>query len=140
MSDRTYVLSHYPKRVGRQVPQFLSSWSAHVESWTNVTDVPVFTVRFEDMVANTEMTYRAALDFLGVEYATESFDAALAGTEFHTLQAKERAHGFREKPSGTHKFFHQGGIQYSQCSLTSAQAAAIVRNHGETMARLNYVL
>lgn len=139
MADRKYSLSFYPMRAGAQLTQFLSSWSAHVESWTNIRNLAIQVIRYEDMVKNTEVSFRSILEFLGISHTAESFSAALEATQFQRLQEKERTNGFIEKPKGDHNFFHAGDTTSWESALTPEQSAAIVESHGSAMERLNYL-
>jgi len=56
------------------------------------------------------------------------------------LQQKEAAFGFREKPGGMHRFFHQGHPESWRAALTSAQVSAIEMSHAEVMHRFGYTL
>lgn len=88
MSDRKFQLSFYPRRAGGHIAQFTSSWSAHVESWLNITGIPLLLLRFEDMVRAREASFRSLLEFLHITTSEESFRLALEGTRFNTLQEK----------------------------------------------------
>lgn len=122
----------------RQLPQFLSSWSAHVESWLDSPDLRLLTLRYEDMVADPEAAFGAVARFIGLEAEPEALAAAIAHCRFERLRAQEDAGGFVERPEACGRFFRRGEAGGWRDSLTAAQAERIARDHGRVMRRLGY--
>jgi len=117
----------------------LTTWSTHVDTWTvKNTDVPVEVVRYEDMVTDTDATFRVILKGLGVSDIDEDrFKFALNQTTFSNLQKLEKKEGFREKGHGK-TFFRKGKFGQWKMKLTSEQCAVIEDANRETMERYNY--
>lgn len=117
----------------------LLSWSAHVDSWTvNNRDVPTSVVRYEDMVSDTEATFKKILMALGLEYDEGRFHFAMEQAEFSRLKAKEEAKGFREAGKGG-TFFREGKSGRWRDVLTGEQVKKIESAHRETMRRWGYL-
>ncbi len=57
MNDRDYGLGQSLSRLNRNVDQYVSSWSRHVESWLDVKDLRLHHVRYEDMIAAPVATF-----------------------------------------------------------------------------------
>lgn len=107
MADPGKSLSEYPWRPGDHVIQRISSWGEHVRSWACCqAGPPVCVIRFEDMVADPEATFAAMAKFLDLALPAGRISLAVAATRMAVLQQKEAESGFREKPSGSHRFFH----------------------------------
>lgn len=126
-------------RGGSQLPQFLSSWSAHVESWLESPDLKLFTLRYEDMKAHPEAAFGGAARFIGLDARPEALSDAIANTRFERLRAQEAAEGFVERPEACDRFFRRGEVGGWRDSLTPAQAERIVLDHGRVMRRLGYL-
>ena len=138
MADDGYVLSGEPDRHRPNLPQFLSSWSGHVESWLGA-DSPVTTVRYEDMRDHPQAAFGAAFAAVGLAADTRALQRAIVAAGFETLQAQERTDGFTEhRPGASEPFFRKGIAGGWRSALSAAQAARIERDHGVVMARLGY--
>jgi aryl sulfotransferase len=139
MADRGKTLSEYPWRPGDHVIQRISSWTEHVKSWAcRPGGPPICVTRFEDMVAKPEATFTAMVKFLNLALPAGRISLAVAATTMSVLQQKEAVSGFREKPAGMHRFFHQGRPESWRAALTPAQVAAIEMSHAEVMHRFGY--
>jgi aryl sulfotransferase len=137
LADENFWLNRNRTRVQNQFPQFLGSWSGNVRSWVNQSEIPVFPVRYEDLVDSTELLLREIALFLGLppENAARAADAH----RFEALRAAEQAAGFREVPPKAGSFFRQGCPGAWKRILTAAQAQKIEADHGETMKRFGYI-
>lgn len=138
MSDPEALMSPAIKRLPKQLPQRLSTWSGHVESWLNAP-IPKLLLRYEDMRADAETYLTEAARFLGFETAPETIAAAIEATRFDRLQAQEEAEGFAETPAGMKRFFRRGIAGGWKDSLTAEQIARIEADHGPMMAQLGYL-
>src|SRR5690606_6281318 len=126
-------------RLRSQLPQPMGSWSQHVTSWLDQTELPVHLVRYEDLHATPEAHFAEILRRAGLPMAADRLAAALAQTRFERLQAQEAAVGFRERLSAAPRFFRQGRPDRWREELTPAQIARIERDHGAVMERLGYL-
>lgn len=143
MASEDFELSARINGESTQVRQRLLSWSAHVRSWLDQTDVPVHLVRYEDLKADPATTFQAAMRFAGHEIERGAVEQAVGATDFARLQAQERERGFREsQPSRKHDkpFFRRGRADGWRDELTRDQIARLEADHGEVMQRLGYAL
>lgn len=122
----------------RQLRQTLRSWSSHVRSWVDESDVPVKVLRYEDMKARPFEAFGRALRFLDMEPDPDKVRQAVRFSSFEELKNQERAHGFREGgPSGL--FFRRGEVGSWKEELSAEQVQRIVADHRETMIRFGYL-
>ena len=101
-------------------------------------DLPVLAIRYEDLLADTAGTFARALDFLGVRRTAGEAERAAHFAQFSELQRQESETGFRERVSSGAPFFRSGRAGAWRGQLPEESAAALVRAHGATMARLGY--
>ncbi len=140
MADPANTIARTGPGLAAQLPQRLSSWSAHVESWLDGPGVPVHLLRYEHMAADPASRLGGVARFVGLEASAEAVAIAVAASRFDTLQAQEAGAGFIERPARMAQFFRRGVAGGWRDSLTPAQANRIVRDHGPMMARLGYRL
>ena len=96
------------KGLAPQLRQKLTGWSGHVTSWLDQTDVPVHTVRYEDLVAAPAECLGAALAFAGRSATPSDIERAVRHADFAELQRQESEKGFAERMSRTTPFFRGG--------------------------------
>lgn len=135
MNTQNFIAQH-PKT---KLAHFLTTWSTHVDTWTvKNEDVPVEVVKYEDMITDTDKTFRVILKGLGISNINEErFSFALKETAFSNLQRIEKKDGFREKANGN-KFFRKGKFGQWKTKLTNKQCEVIESNYKETMDRYDY--
>jgi hypothetical protein len=138
MADERAMLDADPAVPSRKLPQFLSSWSAHVSSWRAADDLSVLTVRYEDMHATPIETFGRIAQWAGLAADKKVVARAVEQTGFSSLQSQEASRGFLE--SETHaRFFRAGKAGGWRDRLSDRQAAAIVAHHGDVMRQLGYL-
>lgn len=122
------------------LPHMLGSWSQHVSSWRQTDRIPVKTVRFEDLKADTVGTVRSILEWLpDVNVREDRLAMACGSTEFERVSRLEDELGFQESPDQQEKFFRKG--QASQgAELSAEQEARVVEDHHEVMEQMGYKL
>ncbi len=141
INDFTASYSGTTHRQNGQLRQKLPSWSAHVASWLDQTDIPVHLIRYEDMRADTIGTFRRALDFAGRSARDEDVRRAVRYADFTELRRQEQDKGFAEsphRPGGL--FFRRGEIGAWRDELTTEQATRLEMIHAPMMRRLGYEL
>lgn len=138
MADPTTTLDRVGGALPEQLPQFLSSWSRHVESWLDAPGFRRHLMRYEDLHANPQTTVAAIAAFLGLGVDAATVAGAVAATGFERLRAQEDASGFREREAHMDRFFRRGIAGGWQDNLTAAQAERIVADHWPVMRRLGY--
>ncbi|MEI9806359.1 MAG: sulfotransferase domain-containing protein [Pseudolabrys sp.] len=98
MNDRNAAFCARPMRQHSQLRQQLPSWSGHIATWLDQTDIPVELVRYEDMQAEPAKTLSSVLAFAGRPAGDEQIGRAVNFADFAQLQAQESEKGFREAP------------------------------------------
>jgi len=120
----------------QQVFEYLSSWSAHVESWLSAPRTLV--VRYEDMLADAPRTFGRIIHYLGGAPDPDRLARAIGFSAFGELSAQERSGGYL-KGAGGAAFFARGQRGQWRTALSAAQAAAIEATHGAMMRRCAYL-
>lgn len=138
MADDDYGFCHREDRLYDQLPQRLRSWSLHVQSWVDTTDIPVHPVRYEEMQRRPRETFAALARFVGLEVDEARLAAALERCSFSELQRQERELPFRERPRDA-TFFRSGRAGAWREALTAAQVARVIDAHGQVMRRFGYL-
>jgi aryl sulfotransferase len=139
MADETMRMALGRAALREQLPQYLSTWSDHVESWLDAPGLNLYLMRYEDMLARPAEVFGKAVRFLGFDCDDVKLERALAACRFDVLQAREAQEGFRERPRDAEKFFRRGIAGGWRDSLTVEQEQCIVERHGRVMRRLGYL-
>ena len=121
------------------VPEVLSSWSKHVESWTRNPSAGLHVMRYEDMSTDPLKTFGDLARFLGLNPPRERMRKAIKFAEFKTLRRLEEKYGFRERSQNADRFFRKGRAGTWKHTLSAEQAARIESEHGEQMRRFGYL-
>ena len=123
-----------------QLRQFMGDWSHNVRSWLDQDEIPVLTVRYEDLLADTSRELSRVIAFARPDDPIDPTRIAQAVDycAFANLQAAEAAAGFREATPRQKRFFRSGKAGDWIDHLTPAQANRIRQCHGATMRRLGY--
>ncbi len=140
MNNAHAALCARPDRRYNQFRQQLHGWSGHIASWLDQADIPVHTVRYEDLLFDTFGTLRRALAFAGHIASDDEIARAVAFADFAQLRRQEADKGFRQAPRPDCRFFRRGEAGAWRDELTAGQVAQIERDHGPTMRRLSYEL
>ena len=139
MADDAIILGSAETQGKEQLPQPLGSWSGHVLSWLEQTDIPVQVIRYEDMLDDPFAGLARTAAHFGLDATADQVRAAVAATRFDILSAQEKAFGFRErKTESTAPFFREGRSGGWRERLSVAQHERITRRHGAVMARFDY--
>lgn len=139
LADADYGLCSQRDRLSLQLHQPVGSWSQHVRSWLDQTELPVHLVRYEDLVREPQRTFSALIEAVGLPLETERLAHALAQTHLERLQAQEAAAGFKERHPKTIRFFRRGQADGWRDELTAEHCQCIEADHGAVMARLGYL-
>ena len=123
-----------------QLRQKLLGWSRHVESWMEQTDIPVMTIRYEDLCCDPRRHFSAALSFVGRPATQSEIRRAIEYADFAALQQQERERGFAERTSRNSLFFRSGKAGGWRGALDAKQVSLLEAAHGHTMQRLGYAL
>ena len=140
MADDGALLGSSPIRAKAQLRQPVGSWSGHVRSWLEQDEIPVLTLRYEDMLGAPGASLAAAAAHLGIGATFARVEAAVAATRFDILSAQEKAYGFRERHlKATTPFFREGQSGDWRIWLSSEQADRLIDHHGAVMKQLGYL-
>lgn len=122
-----------------QLPQLLSDWSNHVNSWLTLPTFPVHIVRYEDMLTDTFNVFSTILQKVGWEFSAEQIDKAIRASSFDQLKAQETMGSFYEKAPHSQVFFRSGKMDAWKQELSTHQIAEITFNHKRTMKSFGYI-
>jgi hypothetical protein len=138
LASRTFSMGINRQGLRPQLPQYVSSWSRHTESWLG-SNLPLHLVRYEDMIATPLETFEAIAKALNYPTVPGRIAAAVAASRFERMQSDEKAKGFRESsPQAPNRFFRSGTAGGWRQKLSDAQVDRILQDHGDTMRRLGY--
>ena len=138
MADPAAHETRRPGGIFDRLPEPLSTWSGHVESWTQQTALRLHVARYEDLLANPHAGFGAILRFAGIELEHGRLSRAIEHTAFHRLQVQEAESGYAEKQPTASSFFRAGVAGAWRTALTAAQVQALTAAHGDVMARFRY--
>lgn len=109
---------------GREV---LGSWTQHTAWWLEERRAPRLTVRYCDLVENTETALSSILRFLDIAPDPERIARAIRFASFDGLRDRERTHGFLEAPQREDaRFFRVGQPFQWPKALTADQAGRLI--------------
>lgn len=124
---------------GLQVRQHMGRWDQHVCSWADQEELPIFVMRYEDMLEKGIETFQAMAEFLGLPAQRELIEQTLAKTSIKRLQQLEEQVGdFAEKPSGCERFFRSGRTGEGAEQLSVEQRRRLTNSLGSVMERYRY--
>ena len=117
---------------------YIGDWSKHVESWQKETQFPVFLLKYEDLLENTEQVFKVLIEFLGMEYDEARAKRSIRAASLRNLRKAEDKDGFRERSRKAERFFNQGGTRWEQ-ELGPKFVSQIEKDHHETMKKWGYL-
>ncbi len=122
------------------VPQYLDSWTNHVESWLSTKGFPVHLVKYEKLKAAPFETFGKLIQFLEWDFDSERLERAVQWSDIRVLRSSEISEGFEEKSpvSKSPTFFRHGEVGRWPSLLSESQVGCVVTHHGETMRKLGY--
>ncbi|WP_271079531.1 sulfotransferase domain-containing protein [Aurantiacibacter sp. MUD61] len=125
----------------RQLRQQLLGWSDHYRSWHDQDGIPVMTVRYEDLLADTAGCLRRLAAFAQIPEGEDEarIRHAVEASSFRKLQETEAEKGFREKPEKAQRFFRSGRSGEGREKLTPEQQQVIIARNGPLMRELGYL-
>ena len=122
-----------------RVQQVLLSWSDHVQSWTEASNLRRLVIRYEDMVRSPTETFTEAARFLGLPDDSQRIAKAIQFSTFRSLQAQEKQRGYVDRPQAAPAFFHRGRVAAWKDLLSEYQVRRLVDGLAEIMARFGYL-
>ena len=139
MADDTFKLAGEAVRRDTQLPQPLKSWSNHVLSWVDASDLNVHVMRYEDMRTQPLETFTAMTQHLNIKCKEEHIHKALAFSDFKRLKNQEKKKGFGENPMSNKAFFRSGRTGGWRDVLTDSQVERLISDHRAIMRRFGYI-
>ncbi|MDM8165245.1 sulfotransferase domain-containing protein [Roseovarius sp.] len=124
---------------GSTVTQFLGSWSEHVESWTTKSPYPVCVLRYEDMLADPEVSFAKVLDLVGIPNDPERLKKAIRFSSFDELSKQEEEGGFVESSPKNDRFFSKGQSNQWQSELAPEIVERVKKDHRKIMKKYGYL-
>jgi aryl sulfotransferase len=122
--------------VSALIPYRTGTWSEHVQSWTYACDLPVLTVRYEDLGATESVMAMAT--WIDADITQEEAQRVVAECAFTQLAAAEIIGGFAESPAQDRVFFRRGQAGAWRDELDARLVQRIEQQHGETMEIMGY--
>lgn len=121
------------------VRQYLGRWSDHVKSWATERRYPVLVLRYEDMIADTEVAFTNVLQRIGLDPDPARVAHAVEMSRFDKAQAQENNEGFSEKSAKAERFFRTGKAGQWQDVLSPDIVNRVVKDHNKTMKKFGYL-
>ncbi len=129
---------------------FLSSWSNHVNSWSNISKFRTMIIKYEELRENSNKIFEDLIKFInsllsnnqGIDY--EKFKKALETTNFNSLKKKENDEGFFEsiyskKEDRKIPFFNKGFKNNWKKIIDKKLVSKIEKEFSKEMKKLNYI-
>jgi hypothetical protein len=123
------------------IPVYLSTWTNHVNTWTNTDKFEIMVLRYEDMVSNPTTAFTKILTyyFPQEKINNSAFKKAMQLTKLNTLREKEKKQGFVEASKHNDAFFGDGNNEKWKKQLTIDQIKTIETDHADVMKRYQYL-
>jgi hypothetical protein len=118
--------------------EFMSDWTSYNESWIAQDEIPVLSLRYEDILTDTEACFTEIIRFTGLDFAEDRLKKAVAFSSFGQLQKQEKQKGFLERQPTAKSFFRKGQVGDWLNTLSPEQVSRILDAHGPLMERLSY--
>ena len=139
MADQSACEGSVPHRLTTRLPEPLTTWSGHVSSWLDQTELPLHVARYEDLLEDSLAGFGAIVRFAGLDRDGARLARAVARAAFPRLRAEEEAFGFIDKQPTAPSFFRAGVAGSWRSALSARQVRALVDTHGTVMERLGYL-
>lgn len=127
------------ERLEDNLPTRMLSWSHHIRSWLDESELNIHIVRYEDMLSAPAATLKGILCFAGLEIDDGKICQTVQSCSFAALQAQEARQGFSEKQPTAKSFFRQGGSGSWKTALDRSQVQRICCQHRRMMERFGYL-
>ena len=128
----------------KNVPDLISSWAIHYNSWKNFTHKGNgIIIKYEDLIQNPYIFFKKVLDFLSnhmdIKINEKKLNQTIESIRFSNLQEIEKQKGFFEKPEISKIFFRKGLLDEWKSCLTAKQKYTIEVNFNKEMKELGYL-
>ena len=130
------------------ISEVLGSWSDHYKSWKNIKFAPIITIRYEDLIRDTNGSFIKILNFLrkfiNIEIDNNKILKTVESCNFEKLKKMEKKEGFdeaaySEKAKKKVDFFHLGKKNNWKILLNETLEKKIREKFHDEMKELNYI-
>lgn len=132
MLDDEYVSRH----ANQGLYDVQLSWKTHIRSWMQQCPYPVYALRYEDLLQDTEKVFSEIVQFLKLGFDKGLIQESIKSCTFDNLQGQEKAEGFRENVG--RQFFFKGQMQRWKTEMPKKLQDKIWKACGEEMKSLGY--
>lgn len=139
LADDRHQIFDSPDRLYWHPRQRYRTWSRHVESWVDESNLPILLLRYEDMSRNPEDACRQVAEFAGLPADRQRLTKAVRFSSFAELQRQEERKGFAERNPDAPSFFRRGTVDGWRTVLTACQVRRVIDAHRRVMRRFGYV-
>jgi hypothetical protein len=150
MKNENAVLSDYKHLKNYAKTTIINSWRINYQSWLQNNFYRRMTIKYEDMVANPEQTFRDLIVFVNTicrfndSFDLSKFNNAMQSTSFKKLQNLEEQGKFLEnvysvKDKKKRKFFYQGPKNDWKNNLNKELVEQMNNYYKEDLKKFNYV-
>jgi aryl sulfotransferase len=140
LCDSHYAVACSGAGLDAQLRQVLGSWSEHVSSWLDQSAIPLYLVRYEDLLRSPVEVFGGIAEFCGLPFDEERVRRAVASSRFDELQRQERTNGFSERlERSTTPFFRRGRTGDGAESLPAELVQRLLDKHRYVLLRLKYL-
>lgn len=139
MANDAYSFGSTSNQLHLQLRQRLLTWSNHVKSWVDESNLPIIVLRYEDMKSDTFATFTKALKFLDIKATDNEILKAIGYSDIKEMQKQEAEKGFKEKPANAASFFRKGVAGSWRNELPTELVKKICDDHREMMIRFGYI-
>lgn len=120
------------------VRQKLDTWSQHVRSWSEASEIDLLVVRYEDLVQSPFDEFSKVVRFAGLDYDDDWVRRAIRFSSFNELQKQETQQGFTEMHAET-LFFRHGSARRTADNLSDELKQKLIARHGPVMKKFGYL-
>lgn len=138
-NNHNYAFCDSKIKQSNQLRQIMGSWSDHVQSWTEQTEIPVHVVRYEDLIEDSFLYFKEAIQFIGIKKSDDQIKKAILKSDFNILSKQEKESGFKEKMIKSKSFFRKGLVGDWENHLNKEIVQDIIENHQLVMRKYNYI-
>ena len=137
MASTTAMIARPTGERPARLPELISGWSTHVDSWTASPALPTTIVRFEDLLTDPIGQLRCITDAIGIEHDDALLAHAVDACSFPQLQRLEQMQGFELSPPRGR--FFRVGTSGQAARVPPKARAGVHQSAGPTLARYGYV-
>lgn len=138
LNDPHFAFCNNIESLHCQLRQVILDWSRHVESWLDISELPVKVIRYEDLIANPYSTFNSVLTYLEISEPEQKIKKAIFNSSFPTVSKMEESLDFNEKPIKMDYFFRSGKPGNWVIYLQNEMVEKIFSNHQKVMKRFGY--